>query len=478
MAVKDGGAAKKLFLTFLILLIVLRIITMWLFPTPGGDGPIYLSHTFTIINGHLFQNDIIKGYIPVFNFPYFYGLFNAPFYLLSVGTWFQTYSIMLWNIVWIVIFLYGARAVLKASSSGWEKFVFFTLAFVLSIYSNSTRSEIFMLPFFVLLLVCCKTAFQQGKNIYAYILLPLLLALVGLMHPVGGVFACCFTFLYAITSRAPFSRIFIVFAVMVLMLVLLYLPVILIDYDGWVLNFFKLGVNQKTHSFFSLSLFIKFLFYNPSFAVATVLIFINCKNLWKEALIWITCFLVINYFQRSYYFPYLFALLLWRLYELPTFKFGRLWRLAAVACFLYGFVFGFIFPLAQQLENRGYGRQFKNIQAVIKNAAEAAPTTKIWVTPEMLMPVIDKRNTRVHWDFILAYKDYMPPIDTTNVFYLTNKDQLNYIGQFTFAKETHLEMSEVVQPVKGLFTLSRHFTRSDSLGLWKVTVVAGRMQNQ
>jgi len=86
-------------------------------------------------------------------------------------------------------------------------------------------------------------------------------------------------------------------------------------------------------------------------------------------------------------------------------------------------------------------------------------------TLNVSMPVISNRNIKVHWDFILLNNDYMPAIDTANVFYLNDKNQMDYIYQFPFAKNTHLEMAEVIKPVKELSIISHHFARYDSLGL-------------
>ncbi len=141
------------------------------------------------------------------------------------------------------------------------------------------------------------------------------------------------------------------------------------------------------------------------------------------------------------------------------------------ATILYGFVLGSGWPIVQYHENPVYTKTYRNALTYLYDHKQSYNTKKVWVAGDMAMPIIDKTNTRLHWFFILDYKDRMRKVNTNNIFYFTHQSQLNYIKKYPFVPGTKLEVINILEPCKGLITISPHFNRSEPIGLWKIMVV-------
>ena len=462
---------KKILLGTVTILLLLKIILWIIFPDAGNDGPIYLSHTFSVLNGTPFLNNFLSEYIHVFNFPYLFGFINAPFYFIFSGTMFQGYSIFIWNILWIILFLYGSYILLKKSDKAILNIFFISLAFLVNTYTYSVRSEIFILPFFVLLQFQYEEAFIKGKPLFIYLAVPLTITVIGLMHPVAGLLACIFTLLFAIDKQIKFWKIAGMFLICGCFIVIFYLPVILIDVQSWKDNFLQVGYLQREHSVTDLAPLFKYISYNPLLFFLFFLVFVNSKNLYREILYWVFFGIVICYFHQSYYYQYLFAFLVWRIKETGSLNYtGWIWKLAAFF-FVYGFSIVYILPFFQFTENQSYVQTYKNIEQYLVTNVAKFPQKKIWVPGDAAMPVLDKANVRLHWEYVLDYKKTMNKVDTSSVFFITHLNQAAYIKQYAFEPGVHLSMQQILAPVKGLITISPGFVRSDSLGLWQINVL-------
>jgi hypothetical protein len=467
---------KNLVLLYLFLLLW-QCTYYALFPNPGADGPIYLSHTFSVIQGYPFKNFFLEEYIRTFNFPYLYGFFNAPFYFLFKDSNFQVYSIFLWNIVWIILFLYGCYLTLKRGTSFLGKFTIISIAYLVSVYTNTLRSETFILPFFILLqFLLCKT-FQFHQKVSEFLYAPLLLSIIGLMHPVAGVYGCVFAFLFAIDKKIPISKLIYFFLLCVVYTVILYLPVVMVDFDSWKLNFFQRGFIERTHTLTDIFVFLKYVSLNPSIIILVAVCILNTESIYKEIAYWIVIYFTIAFFHQSYYFQYLFSFALWRFSVLNSFKVPLVLKTGFLAVVLYSISVTYFLRMFQIAENYQYAKTFRQILYYLKDSGNENPDRKVWVSGELAMPIINKPNAKLHWPFIVNYKMTMQPIDSSSVFYLDNIHQLDYIKQYYFIKNAYLEINEIIKPVKGLVTVSWNGKRSDSLGLWEVKVLIGAQTN-
>ncbi len=455
---------------FITILILLRICIFALFPNSGVDGPVYLSHAFSVLDGHFFQNDFLLEYIPVFNFPYLYGFLNAPLFFIFRGTFLQTYSLLFWSTVWLLLFIYGAYKLMYKQGEGVKKIGFFSAAYIINIYSSSTRSELFILPFFILLLYSCSKAFADNRVAFRVVIIPLLITGIGLMHPVAGVFACSIVLVYALEKRISLLTIITLFVSVGLLLALLYLPVVFINYTAWQRDFFQTGFVNRTHSLTDFSPLFKYLLYNPSVLVLALFIFLNTENVFREIVIWLLPFCALCYFHQSYYYHYLFVLILWRLLSIRHFRICKLSGMFFYASIIYGFIFGTLWPITQYLENPAYTQTYKNTLSYLYQHEHNDTAKKIWVPGDIAMPIIDNPNTRLHWVFMLDYKNKMDQINDSSIIYFTLPSQWEYLKKCPYATGAKLKVVTIIKPVRGLLTISSHFKRSEPLGLWEVTI--------
>lgn len=466
---------KKSIFLFLVLLLIIKVVTWIIFPYPGIDGPIYLSHTFSVLKGDFFRNNFLSGYIPVFNFPYLFGVLNAPFYYFFSGTGLQVYSIFLCNILWICLFLAGVFTRFRDAGHGSAfKYLLFASAYLTNVYTFSLRSEIFILPFFIMLEYFLVRSCTEHHKLFTWIFLPLLIAVIGLMHPVAGLIACVFAVLFFWEEKIPARKLLLLMATTGAFIMILYLPVVLIDFGAWKQNFFQIGFLNREHSFFDISPFLKYCSYNPA-TLFLILFTIFCSPNRKKEILYIAVFLIaIIYFHQSYYFEYLYVLLFWRMkknemhpvqsYIVPIF---------VLLCF-YGFTLVCLLPLFQLSENPSYINCYNRIQQYFQNDVPPENKKTVWVPGDFCMSVLNREDIRLHWSYILDYKQTMQAIDTTVSFFVTNRSQMDYIARYPYVAGTHLAVKNIIQPVKGLVTVSSDFKRSDSLGLWKIQVVNNR----
>jgi len=281
-------------------------------PFPNADGPWSLSHTFAILRGDFFRSTFAHDYMGFYNLPYVFGWLTAPLYALFAGTDGMMLSIFIINLVWIVLFIYGSYLLLKKQTDGVVKWLMLALAFVLTTYTYSLRCEIFLLPFMVLMTGCLEKL-RNNNNWYTYGATGLLIAIIGLCHPVAGMYAVFFSTLFAYEKKVPWLRWVKLVSVVFIFVAVLYLPVVLYDFALWEINFFEKGIENVCRSV-SVSLVIKFFSYNIPLLLYIIFLLISVpreKRL-KELIYWM-CFIgLLMVFGRSYYYIYLYHFALWR----------------------------------------------------------------------------------------------------------------------------------------------------------------------
>jgi hypothetical protein len=467
--------SKRQLVVLLFLLYFLRLVIKLVFPNPGVDGPLYLSHAFSVLRGKFFVNEFLQEHIPVFNFPYFFGLLNAPFYALFTGSFLMPYSIIILNLAWTACFLYFSFKYLKDDTSGIKKFALFSLAFAINSYINGTRSELFILPFFILLFVWLKKTFVERNKLYSLLLTPFLLSAIGLMHPVAGVFASLVALLYAHENKAGLKTTIQFFICVAVILSALYIPVIQIDFAAWKRDFLGVGFEKRRHSFIDVKPLLKYLVLNPALVILILIIVFNSKNRIKETIYFLFAYIVLGFFHQSYYFSYFLPFCLWRLKECEIVLINQKLRWGFLLTLFYGFFLCFLLQIAQIAENPVYVRTYNRILGLVRNKARTESNKKVWLPADIAMTALDMPNVRLHWEYYLDYKDWVKKIDTSSVFYIVTMEQLEYVNKYPFVPHVSLNIKELIPPVKGLLTVSPDFHRSEAIGLWEATVVDDRL---
>lgn len=404
-----------------------------------------------------------------FNLPYLYGLLNAPFYLFFTNTSALVYSIFLLNILWISVTLILAFYVLKKTDDTETKFFLFAFAFVLSSYTYSLRPEIFILPFLLLLQISLDT-YQRNKN--RWWLPCLLTAAIGLMHPVGGFYAVFFILIYCIDNRIGLQKLLLLLAGTGIAVIVLYGPIVFYDIGLWKLNFFHRGFENDTRHI-DLYYPLKFYSYSIPFFVLTV------YNIWlsgkkeksKEVLYLVICIALLLLFMRSYYLPYLFHFVFWRLSLRKNFLLNKGKRIAFGLAAFAGFFVCFGIPGYQVLENVAYRKVFINILDQARLTAERNNEKRIWVSTMLSMSVIDQPNSRLYLSNIEQLSGLKHIVDTGSIYLVTYKNDVNTIRHFNPAATDSIAVQQVYPPVRGLLRFGIQSARTDSLGLWMVTAV-------
>lgn len=456
-------------LFLLVVLVFAKLALFIYFPLPNTDGPWALSQTFSILRGHFFESSFAHSYMGFYNLPYMGCLLNAPFYFLFTNTELLVYSIFFLNILWICLSLFLAYKILSGGPDGGTKFLLFAFAFVLSTYTYSLRPEIFLLPFLFWLQLLLDGNRSKGKYT---LLICLVTAVIGLSHPVGGFYAVFFICVYALQHNIKFTRVFLFLSGTGIAVGLLYGPVILYDVQLWQLNFFHRGFENDTRHIDPGYPF-KFYFYSIPFAVLTFYNILQTKTgkRLKEIIYLLACIGLLMLFMRSYYFPYLFHFIFWRLSLKKQFPVTNWFRFIYGCAMLAGMFLCFGIPVYQLYDNQAYRNVFMNILAYTKTEAAKYPDKKIWLPSLMSMSIIDKPNARLYVPSIEQLSGARQVADTNTIYLIHSKADIPVIEKFEMADDDSMIVKQVIKPAEGLLRTGTKNERTDSLGLWEISFI-------
>lgn len=457
--------------------LIIAVILIWVsilffvYPTTNPDGPWALSHTFSILNGNFFKSSFAHDYMEFYNLPYLYGWYNTLMYLPFKGTSLLLYSIFFWNLIWILIYLFYSNKILKKTADGWLKFCLFSIAFLLSTFTYYGRPEIEILPLLLVLLYLLDKFKSAQKN---FLFIPLLIALIGMMHPVAGFYAGFFTACYTYDNKLGFSFLLKTAFATIFFVAVLYAPVIFQDYDLWKTNFFERAFVNDQRTFSIYYPLVHFFTYASPLLVYILLLIAagSRKKRVAEFLYWMVCFAALLIFARGYYYEYLFHFALWRSLSAGTFTFTKIYKLLFFIAVFFGLVFNVGITSFQFLENKNYTSQFKRDLSYMRKFAQDNPSKNVWVSEDCSMSVIDYPNGRLHDHQYENLSGIKPLIDSTQIFFIEKKYMFSYyLSSYKVNKNDSIIIKEIYKPVKGLLRLQFPLKRSDSLGLWIVTAV-------
>jgi hypothetical protein len=86
------------------------------------------------------------------------------------------------------------------------------------------------------------------------------------------------------------------------------------------------------------------------------------------------------------------------------------------------------------------------------------------------MAVIDQNNGRLFYEHYVDSRGEKPLI-TNDIFLIEHLNMKDYIKGYLNNSTDSLQIKNILQPVKGLIKIGIKDQRSDSLGLWEITVV-------
>lgn len=441
---------------------------IWL-PFPNADGPWSLSQTFSILHGDFFKNQFAASYISFYNMPYMYNLLMVPFYAADI---FGEYQQFIVNIILVLLLILQVWIYFKRKNeTSWLLSLFFSLAIVASPYSYNQRTEITSLCIiFLLISILYKNGFAKKRNVAAA---ALLIAVVGLAHPVAGIFAVALVSLMAYDTRVEFKNFILLGALAFLLLMILYAPFVAMDVQSFYTSFFERGFANDDRGVALLTLSKYFLYSPLTFLLTFYLFYYRYKTsgLLKEIIYFVISVLVLLIFARSYYFPYLLGFLFWRYGDVKLiFPEGNRHCVILIStCVVVVSIFiTHIWPTIQNLENQKYIRNWKRILNQTELIFAETPNNLVWTSPFLGALSIWHENARMHFRYYKTYVGQSPEMKKGDIFLAENDETLKYVANL--CQDHRYKISELVLPVNGLVTISYPFKRSTSIGLWKITI--------
>jgi len=404
-------------------------------------------------------------------FPYFYAVVTAPAYLLLP---FGAYNIFIWNLLLALV-----ASSLILSLVGRENRFSLSAAFVLiigflcSVYTYGLRNELLITFVMLGLLKIILWEPQSKYNFHRLVIIGIVTAIIGLMHPVAGVFTVSLILLMRYDRKSSLKELLIIGTSTLLALLILYLPVILIDFDNWRYSFFVVGMKHDEHSF-TWSLFFKYVLYSPMVFVAPLISIIEklrrsgLKSSWwiKEIFYWALIIGLLSLFGRSYFFPYLLVFITWRIIRLPRFT---ITALALLAILIVAPVLTHYLPTFQLIENPEYSQTLHQIISEVEKFGDKAETDLVYVSSHVVMPIMDKPKARIFYHFIRAVAQKGMDFSDEDIFLFIHPKHYDMIVKNLDVPPEMLVVTELIPPTPGLLRPGTFFReRDDPLGLWKI----------
>lgn len=433
------------------------------FPIPGnGDGPWFLSQTYSWMRGDFFQASFGFAHIDPYLNPYMYAVITVPFFSLNLP---PEYSLQIYILIWQILSLILVYRILHHAgyTSGLSvSFVFISIISTPFFYLLRNEAPCITLAL-LLVWILRKSAQVDLKHLIS---ISLLSTVIGLIHPVGGVFAVAITTAFFSIQGYKLSNYGKYLALVGCFILLLYGPVVFRNFPAWWNSFYNPTVRAE-HSPKIITA-LKYFSQNPFlFAPYLMVLFAN-RRTWKtilKELLLISIFVaILALFGKSYYFPYLIVFIVWRLsdYAPPTITKSFLFLVVMTFPILSHFL-----PTIQQIENREYVYLARQNLVAVQSYAPVAETHKLWVPPYFGMMVIDQPESRAHHSCSLQQKITLQPGDVILYDQPAAKECL--ISRFLTNPPETLKITTIHEEVKGLVTISSLFrSRSNPIGLWEI----------
>jgi hypothetical protein len=428
----------------------------------NGDGPWWLSQTYSWLRGNFFEAPFGFSHISPFLNPYMYAVITTPFFALKIP---QEISLQIYCAIWQIVALFLAYRILKSHRANPSSMIIILMSIVTVPYYYSLREEV---PIITLLLLVVYILEQRhlAKKKSPFILIAFLSAFIGIIHPVGGVFSVTLVVLFLFTHSYKLSDYLKYFVFLFFFILVMYGPIIFVDFNSWRNSFFNSSVRNEHR--FKLLTFIKFVSINPFlfFPYISVVLFTakNVRILVREVIYFFFVVVIIAIFGKSYYFPYLIVFFVWRLTELPSIKFPNF---VVIACIFIFPILSHYLPTFQQLENRAYVNQANLNLSTVDSYSSTAETNYVWVPPYIGMPIIDKEGSRAHHSCSLQSEILL---NAGDIILVDTLDGLNcLLDRYIANPSSELVVTEIYPEVPGLLSISSLFQdRSDGVGLWEI----------
>lgn len=408
----------------------------------------------------------------LFQLPYMYAVITALIFsllpfgeydFLALGT--ITQLVLIGSVYWILY-----------RKGGWQlpTVLVIMVGLVTNPYLIGMRPEQLILTLMIFILIWLQK--KKGSKHWSFsISLGVATTVVGLSHPIAGIFFTFFVLLVLFESGSEWPSIAKYLTAVAVSLLVLYGPVVFLDFHHWYMLMFEVMIEGDNHTF-SPTGFFKYLIFSWSPFLILIISLCNSSldapsklSFWvKEIGIGLFLILLLSLFGRSYYFPYLTVYILWRMLVLKNVSLNR-W-FAACLLFVSPF-FSHYLPTYQILDNPEYASNARAIIAEVDKYSDLAKKHTVRTNPTIVMPIINEKGSRIHFSFYRRLAGFGMPFDVGDVIlYAHPKDYKNILRNLDYP-EDQLLVEELIQEVPGLRTLDSLFQeRSEPLGLWKISI--------
>ncbi len=459
----------------LFIIIVSLVLLVWraaLFlytPAPLGDAIWYLGQTYAYLSGHWLSVPFSFGYLQPYLLPYLYGILSMPFFAVFGAS---NLSLLAWNL--LLLILIGGLVLRLCQRFQLQSIplkLLLVMVFITSIYLYGPRPEVLNLVFLLIILSLFIDGGERPTSA-RLIIAGGLVAVMGLVQPVGGVFGVLLIVIYGGWQRLPVRFFAITLGAVAVTVAVLYAPVIAVDPQQWFADFFVRHGMGDTRSAFDPLLYVKYSLLNPFIWVpfGAMLVMLvqqgRARRAGIEIGLVVGLVVILTLFSRSYYFPYLTVYMVWRILANGLL---RLPLLIAVPVLLVIPFFSHYWVTVQTLDSPDYGQQVRAAQAAVAGYFEDEGASIIWVDATTALVAIESPRARFYFTYYRRMAQVGITLAPGDVMLFTNENvaKASLINLDTPFED--LELREIVPPsARGLRALGESGTENEAVGLWEL----------
>jgi hypothetical protein len=466
---------KKLDTSIYILIIgfivLLKFISYVVYPYVGGDGVWAMSQAFSYYNGltdsSIFAHEYLGNIFTIHLLDFFYSIWFKLFGVTTFSFISLEFCII---ILTIALWAYYAFKVEKLRNL----FYLLILGYIVSNYTYVFRPENFCI--LIISIAIALQLIDLNKNLKIF-LFALLCVFCGLIHHIGGLFFLILMLYYFFGKEKKYLDFlkFCFFGIVISLILT----------KGEIFNYLLLPTKYKSEvnnhlSGIHFNLFFKFLVYSgPIIALVLYLyrkLFTKIDFLFIFSVIILLCF-----FGRSYYMPYLYTLLLFLAVlnykstnNLAFSKHNTFSIILTTSSILYSFFILFFIPFLLIFCTPKTSSTWKEVAKTMKEEKTYwKENNKYFVPTELSLDVYDNKQSRLLYNF-MSQNDGIQDV-SNKVFYITNKDQLKWITKNFETTSKKCKVVDLVEETEGHIVVSSIYKfkikRQHNIGLWKVEFI-------
>jgi len=451
----------------IIIIIIWKLILSVNFPFVNSDGPWILSDLFSFIAGNSNSSTFAFDFYGNTFKDHVLELILYPFYRLLPT---NTYTFIGVTFFFIISTIFLMYFIFHEKQNGTHLFCLASLGFLTSTYTYNGRYENYIIPI-LMSMVFLFNSYNIKNSLFYLGTIALLCSIATFIHPVGSIVAVFLVLIHLMRDEHYIK----IGSILLILGILFSLLITWGEVQSYINYFLKIRQSNDDH-YFSLMGFAKYL----TFSLGIVPLFILAIkiNTIKNIIPVIIIILILANFGRSYYFHYLFVILV-SIISNPIskgshyfhFNNKEIYKYFSIVCIVSSMFFCHFNPTILSLENRALGKNFRQILSKVNSIGKKQNTSNLlWVPAQFGMEVIDQPNSRLWFHFYktLAHEKIKLYPGDAMLFY--SKRTMNRVlrGQ-VYNPKKQLLIENLYKPFPRELRIGTFYKeRADSVGLWQV----------